>query len=73
MEVFESDFTPVDPLGNQRLPLNPMPYREQSYYQGRCQAEDRAASQPRDHAGVPGVTEVLVTDKDERASEGSYE
>ena len=73
LEVFESDFTPLDPLGNQRLPQRAMPYRKASYYQGRCQAEDRAASQPRDHKSVPNVVEVLIPDKDEVPTKGDYE
>ncbi|HYT24102.1 MAG TPA: hypothetical protein VEW05_28165 [Candidatus Polarisedimenticolia bacterium] len=60
--LYESDLSPLDPVGNQRLPQRPFPYRTASYFQGQFLKENCAASKPRDHEGVPGVTEVSVFD-----------
>jgi len=68
--LVESDFSTQDPEGNQREPLNKFAYREFEYFMGPCQKENREASKPRDHAGVPQVQEVK--EKDERTSKGGY-
>jgi len=68
----ESDYTTEDPAGNQREPLNKFAYREFEYFMGPCQKENREASKPRDHEGVPQVQEVELSDADERSSKGGY-
>ena len=66
----ESDYSTQDPAGNQREPLNKFAYRTFEYFMGPCQRENREASKPRDHEGVPQVQEVK--EKDERSSNGGY-
>ncbi len=68
----ESDFSTQDPAGNQREPLNKFAYREFEYFMGPCQKENREASKPRDHEGVPQVQEVKLSDADEHSGKGGY-
>jgi len=65
--IAESDLATEDPAGNQRspTPIREMPYREHEYFQTQFQPENRAASKPRDHAGVPTIQTVKINDADE--------
>ena len=65
--IRENDLAIEDPGGNQRTPIREMPYRTHEYFQKQFLPENRAASKPRDHAGIPAIKTVPISDTDERS------